>query len=188
MSRHSGEYSDTSHLSYSRGIDNINMMSVHSSVGDYLQEDGSLAGQCIEVGRVSNYGQQIDDALVASMRGALSHSEGLRSVIFDRVRGATRKDPELMRLMDALLTTHYREKLPENLERFERYREGLSVLDGTVMYHSRVVVPVCLQEEVLEGLHAAHQGIEGMQARARETVFCPNITRDLVQSGAVSAT
>ena len=113
------------------------------------------------------------------MRGALSHSEGVRAVTFDRVREATRKDPELMKLMDALLTTHHRKKLPENLERFERYREGLSVLDGTVMYHSRVVVPVSLQEEVLEGLHAAHQGIEGMHARARETVFWPNITRDL---------
>ena len=69
---------------------------------------------------------------------------------------ATKKDPELMTLMDALLTTHYREKLPENLERFVRYREGLSVLDGTIIYHSRVVVPVSLQEEVLEGLHVAH--------------------------------
>ena len=70
------------------------------------------------------------------MRSALSDSEGLRAVTFDRVRGATRKDPELMRRLDALLTTHYREKLPENLERFERYRKGLSVLDRTLMYHS----------------------------------------------------
>ena len=84
-----------------------------------------------------------------------------------------------MRLMNALLTTHYQKKFPENLERFERYREGLSVLDGTVINHSKMVVQVCLQEEVLEGLHTTHQGIEGMQARARETVFWPNITRDL---------
>ena len=63
---------------------------------------------------------------------------------FELVRGATRKDPELMRLMGALLTNQYREKLPENLERFER-----------------VFVPISLQEEVQEGLHAAHQGMEG---------------------------
>ena len=84
------------------------------------KECGTSTGQCIEVGRVSTYGQQLDDALVASMRGALSHSEDLRAVTFDRVRVATRKDPELMGLMDALLTTHYRKKLHENLERFER--------------------------------------------------------------------
>ena len=42
-----------------------------------------------------------------------------------------------------------------------------------------MVVPVCLQEEVLEALHADHLGIERMQARARETVFWPNITRDM---------
>ena len=109
-------------------------------------EEGRSICKFLEVGRISTYGHQIDDALVASMRGALSHSEGLRAVTFDRVRGATRKDPELMRLMDALLTTHYRKKLPENLERFERYREGLSVMDGTVMYHARVVVPFCFKK------------------------------------------
>ena len=135
--------------------------------------------QNLEIGRISTYGQQIDDALVASMRAALIHSEGLRAVTFDRVKEATTKDPELMKLKAALLTTHYRDKLPEDLERFERYREGLAVLDNNVMYHSRVMVPVSLQEEVLAGLHAAHQGVEGMQSRAKETVFWPNITRDL---------
>ena len=45
--------------------------------------------------------------MVASMRAALSHSEGLRAVTFDRLRGTTRKDPEVMTLLDALLTTHY---------------------------------------------------------------------------------
>ena len=58
------------------------------------------------------------------------------------------------------------------------------MLDGTIMYDSRLVVPVCLQQDFLEGLHAAHQGIEGMQSRARETVFWPNINRDLEEIGA----
>ena len=74
----------------------------------HVAEEMSIC-KFLEVVRISTYDQQIDDALVASMRGALSHLEGLRAVTFDRVRGATRKDPELMRLMDALLTTHYRE-------------------------------------------------------------------------------
>ena len=127
MSRHSGEHIDTSHLSNSGGVEGAN--AYNYSAGPLLPaqevmqvEEGILICKYFEVGRISTYGQQIDDALVASMRAALSHSEGLRAVTFDRVRGATRKDPELMRLMDALLTTHYRKKLPENLERFERYR------------------------------------------------------------------
>ena len=123
------------------------LKSLTTSAHDPSAVGGMLSGACWSDRSTV---MQIDDALVASMRGAVSLSEGLRAVTFDRVSGATRKDPELMRLMNALLTTHYMEKLPENLERFERYREGLSVLDGTVMYHSRVVVPVCLQEEVIK--------------------------------------
>ena len=60
-------------------------------------EDRMSDCQCIEVGRISSHGQQIGDALVASMRAALSHSQRLISVTFDRVRGATKKDPERRR-------------------------------------------------------------------------------------------
>ena len=38
-------------------------------------------------------GQQMEDALVACMRAALSYSEGLRAVNFDRLKRATKKDP-----------------------------------------------------------------------------------------------
>ena len=40
-------------------------------------EEGMSIYKYFEVGTISTYGQQIDDVLVASMRGALSHSEGL---------------------------------------------------------------------------------------------------------------
>ena len=53
------------------------------------------------------------------------------------------------------------------------------MLEETVMYNFRVVVLQSLKEEVLEGLHAAHQGIEGMKSRAMDKVFCPGITKDL---------
>ena len=68
----------------------------------YQKEARTSTYQYLEIGRISSYGQQIEDALVSSMRAALSHSEGLRAVTFDRVRGATKKDPELMRLYGCL--------------------------------------------------------------------------------------
>ena len=53
------------------------------------------------------------------------------------------------------------------------------MLEETVMYNFRVVVPESLKEEVLKRWHTAHQGIEGMQSRAMDTVFWPGITKDL---------
>ena len=36
---------------------------------------------------------------------------------------------------------------------------------GLLMYGNRLVIPASLRKEVLECLHAAHQGVAGMKAR-----------------------
>ena len=118
------------------------------------------------------------------MAAALSHTEGLKAVTFNRVKEATDKDPELVQLREALLQTDYRFTLPEGLQKYNRYRDRLSVLDNTVMYDSRVVVPETLRKEVLEGLHTVYQGVGGMLAGALDTVFWPGIYADLKAVGA----
>ena len=54
-----------------------------------------------------------------------------------------------------------------------------SVLDVWNAYH---LVPI--REEVLEGLHMAHQGVAGMSHRAQQAVFWPGIYKDLEQKRA----
>ena len=53
------------------------------------------------------------------------------------------------------------------------------VLDDALLYDFRMVVPEMFRKEVIEGLHAAHQGAGGMVARARDTLFWPGIYTDL---------
>ena len=62
---------------------------------------------------------------------------------------------------------------------FWQYRDRLYIIDGVVIYDDRVVVPTMLRNVVLEALHAAHQGISSMGARARETVFWPGMSEDI---------
>ena len=40
----------------------------------------------------------------------------------------------------------------------------------------RLVVPIDLRKDIIENLHAAHQGEEAILARARESVYWPGIT------------
>ena len=44
------------------------------------------------------------------------------------------------------------------------------------MYGNRLVIPASLRKEVLECLHAAHQGVAGMKARAATCVYWPGIS------------
>ena len=50
-------------------------------------------------------------------------------------------------------------------------RNGLSNVDGVVLYTGRVVVPVELWGKVLELLHQAHQGTTSMTLRAGGSVW-----------------
>ena len=47
------------------------------------------------------------------------------------------------------------------------------------MYNSRVIVPAALRQEVLEGLHAAHQGVGKMHDRSMQAVYWPGLYKEL---------
>jgi hypothetical protein len=58
--------------------------------------------------------------------------------------------------------------------RFSEYwvhRDSLYITDQVVMYNDRVVIPPSLRPEILESMHAAHQGETGMAMTAQSTVF-----------------
>ena len=46
------------------------------------------------------------------------------------------------------------------------------------MYDNRLVIPA-LRKEVFQCLHAAHQGVAGMKARAATCVYWPGISTDI---------
>ena len=66
------------------------------------------------------------------------------------------------------------------MEDYHQYREFLSTVDGVVLYKGRVVVPPALRARVLEGLHAAHQGVTMMSARADGSVFWPGMATQII--------
>ena len=47
------------------------------------------------------------------------------------------------------------------------------------MMSERIVIPISLRTDVLHLLHAAHQGIDRMKARASDTVFWPGMVGDI---------
>ena len=61
------------------------------------------------------------------------------------------------------------------------YREEISAENGLLFKGHRLVVPEKLRNKVLQTIHEGHFGIEKMQLRAREAVFWPGITADVLQ-------
>ena len=100
---------------------------------------------------------------------------------WDRVRVATASDQGMLQLSDLIKQgmPEHRPEVPEPLKQYFQYREGLSTVDGVILYKDRIVVPPSLRQEVLDALHSAHQGVTSMTARAETSVFWPGITPDI---------
>jgi hypothetical protein len=54
-------------------------------------------------------------------------------------------------------------------------------VDGVVLMGQRIVIPLVLRKSILNALHAAHQGISAMRARAMDSVYWPDITVDIAR-------
>ena len=135
----------------------------------------SKCKQDIQAGLALIYSDQecwdVESPIIASVTQALNCDMGDRAVTFSRVERASESDDEICNLRRFLLEDDGSNRLPEELSQYNRYRDRLSVLGPCVMYDRRVLVPSALRQEVLKGLHAAHQGVVSMSNRAQQVVF-----------------
>ena len=65
------------------------------------------------------------------------------------------------------------------MQRFRQLADSLSIINGCLLYCSRVVVPTSQRRQVLEQLHLGHFGIQKMKQLARTAVYWPNIDVDI---------
>ncbi len=103
------------------------------------------------------------------------------SMSWETIASETQQDPHLQILL-ACIQNGVQDELPQNnpaIKPYWRYRHALYELDGVLLYNDRVVVPPSLRKHVLSTLHAAHQGVSSMEARAHATVFWPGISTDI---------
>ena len=135
-----------------------------------------MAGLCTPATHIS----AIEDSLLSSLVYSLN-SLHLKSVTWDRVHTATTSDTNMQSLVDLIESgmPQFRHELPEPLREYFQFRDSLYTVDGVLLYKDHVVIPPSLRSEVLANLHAAHQGVTSMTARAETSVFWPGITPEL---------
>ena len=77
------------------------------------------------------------------------------------------------------------------LEAYWNLRNHLYTIDGVVLMRDMVLIPPSLPvleslippplcSEVMQSLHAAHQGVSAIHERAKSAVFWPGITKDML--------
>ena len=122
-----------------------------------------------------------DDYFEDNLTWCAAGLQSLRSVTWDRVREATSSDVD-MHTLEEMATDGIpdsKTEMPETIRDYHQYRENITSTDGVILYKDRVIVPPSLRGEVLSTIHAAHQGVSMMTARAESSVFWPGISADI---------
>ena len=65
--------------------------------------------------------------------------------------------------------------LPTPLQTYWGFKDELYVIESVPFKGHKMLIPKSLRTQVLEGLHAANQGVTGMLANAREHFFWPGL-------------
>lgn len=105
----------------------------------------------------------------------------VKAISVERIEHETALDPTLQGLMNTIQNGFpaCKDLCPIELREYFRYREDLSISEGVILYKTRVLIPKSLRREVLQYLHSAHQGVQGMKSRAAETIFWPGISASI---------
>lgn len=106
------------------------------------------------------------------------------SISIEDVCQATKEDPELISLSqtlrDGFPPSH--DQTDPTIRQYFPIRDELSICEnGIITFQERVVIPKSLRRRVLSILHNAHQGIDGMRARARNIVYWPGLNNAIRQ-------
>ena len=110
----------------------------------------------------------------------------ISSVTWDMVKKATTSDDDMRTLVSTIETGFPSnvQDLPPSLRQYHQYHNNLSTLEGVAIYKDRIIIPTALRHDILDGLHAAHQGVTSMIALAESSVFWPGITTAIKETRA----
>ena len=120
-----------------------------------------------------------DTLLVASLNEV---SNGM--ITRDQLAEACNEDENYQKLISVIRSgfPSKRQDLLHTLREFWEVRDRLSHCNGVVYMDQRFVVPLKLRKLILESLHAAHQGVSGMKARANISVYWPNMSSSVTNA------
>ena len=70
-----------------------------------------------------------------------------------------------------------RDSCPRALIPYWDYRGEVGIQDGVLLKGNKIIIPALLQPDILQQLHASHQGIEKTKLRARTAVYWVEINQ-----------
>lgn len=101
------------------------------------------------------------------------------SIDASHIKEWTFKNPVLSCVYRFIQTGWPTEKLDKQYKAYASKKNELSILDGCVLWASRVIIPPQGRQFVLEELHETHLGVNKMKALARSFIWWPGMDTEM---------
>ena len=78
-----------------------------------------------------------------------------------KIRDGTKNDKSLRILKRMILDgwPDIQSQIPEEVQPYQNFRDELSEADGVLLKGERLIIPSCLQQDILQRIHMGHMGI-----------------------------
>ena len=99
------------------------------------------------------------------------------------IRDGTKNDKSLRILKRMILNAwpDSQSQIPEEVRPYWNFRDELSEADGVLLKGERLIIPSCLQQDILQRIHMGHMGITKCTQRAREVVSWPGMNKEITE-------
>ena len=99
----------------------------------------------------------------------------------EQIRKENQRDPVMQTLIKVIQEGWpvVRKSCPRPVIPYWNFREELAVVDGIILKADRIVIPLAIQPNILQQLHASHMGMEKTKQRARTVVFWPGMNHEI---------
>ena len=118
---------------------------------------------------------------LAAIQAAVNINNNTTVITPDHIRALGRNDNIYTTLINAINQGFpLKRTLTEpDICDFWEVRHRLSNDRGLVLMDRRIVIPKPLRKKILHCLHSAHQGVDGMKARANDSVYWPGMNASI---------
>ena len=118
---------------------------------------------------------------LAAIQAAVNIDNNTTVITPDPIRALGRNDKTYTTLINAINQgfSPKRNLTEPDIRDFWEVRHRLSTDRGLVLMDRRIVIPKPLRKKTLHCLHSAHQGVDGMKARANDSVYWPGMNASI---------